>query len=306
MIKNLAIGGGSNRVLLLVALVLGVVSAVLVGVFLSQAGGNGGGNGGVGATVPVVVTAKEVPAGTKITADMVTVKSIPTDVAVPNVFGKLEDVVGKVTRVALVSGEQIVASRLVGAGGEGQVLGANSLADVVPLEKPSAACGIDRCGQRALSVAVAAPTSSGGLIRTGDRVDVALAFTDGSAVTILQDVEVLALDQNLEKVVSGSTAQGTGGERAVVPTDEENSMATTATLAVWPDEAQKLAAGEEFTKGSQLTLTPSTASALGLPADAQPQCKGSVRLVLRHAGQQGPVELQARGVCASLFSLIWG
>ena len=43
MIKNLAIGGGSNRLLLIFALVLGLTAAVLVGVYLSSLNdGNGG------------------------------------------------------------------------------------------------------------------------------------------------------------------------------------------------------------------------------------------------------------------------
>ncbi len=305
MIKNLAIGGGSNRLLLVFAVVLGVLSAVLIGVYLSSVDSGTSTSPG-GARLDRVVAKEDIPAGKPISDAMVDVKPVPEEVALASGFQKMQDVVGKVSRAAIISGEQIVAGRLLGAGAEGQVLGANNLADVVPLHKAAATCGVDRCGQRALSVAVAASTSSGGLIRSGDRVDVVLAFADGSAVTTLQDIEVLALDQNLEKVVSGSAGPGTSGERAVVSTGEENSKATTATLAVWPDEAQKLAAGEEFTKGQQLKLTPSMASALGLPADAEPQCKGSVRLVLRHGGQQGPVGLQGRGVCASLFSLIWG
>ncbi len=307
MIKNLAIGGGSNRALLLVALVLGLVSAVLVGVFLSQTDGNGGGSFS-GATVPVVVAAQDIAAGTPITAEMVSVKPVPNDVALSSAFQKAEDVVGKVTRVPIISGEQVVAGRLVGAGEAGQILAANSLAEVVPLQKPAVACSTDRCGQRAVSVAVASVTSSGGQIRPGDRVDVVLALQDGSAVTILQDIEVLSIDQDFGKVVSGAAGEGAEGERAVVSTGEENSEATTATLAVWPDEAQKLTAGEEFTKGVQFKIVSDALKTfLGLPLgkDYDTDCKGSVRLVLRHAGQQGPVDLETRGTCASIFTYIW-
>lgn len=306
MIKNATVGGRSNRALLALALFLGLLAAVLTAVYLGSTGGDSGGGTSGGATVPVVVAAQDIPAGTRIEASMVRVGNVPESLLLPNVFEKTEDVVEQVVVVDIVSGEQIVPARLVTASEAGQVLEAENLADAVPLDKPSATCSIDRCGQRAVSVAVAPVSASAGLIRPGDRVDVVLAFRDGGAVTILQDIEVLSIDQDIERVVVVPSSEGDGEERTVVSEGEENPEATTATLAVWPDEAQILTAGEEFTKGEKFELTPSTAGALGLPEDADFECKGSVRLALRHVGQPGPVELETRGTCASLFLLIWG
>jgi len=133
-----------------------------------------------------------------------------------------------------------------------------------------------------------------------------LAFKDGSAITILQDIEVLAIDQDLAQVVSNDGEGGKTEERAVVSESAENPEATTATLAVWPNDAQKLTAGEEFTKGVKLTLSDALVAQFGLQDNAQVECEGSVRLALRHAGQQGPVKLEPHGVCASLFNTIWG
>ncbi len=183
-----------------------------------------------------------------------------------------------------------------------QDLQASALAEVVPLQQAAATCEIDRCGQRAVSIAVAPGTWSGGLIRPGDRADVILAFQDGGAITILQDIEVLSIDQDLASVA------GVGEERTVVSEGEENPGATTATLSAWPDEAEMLVAAEEFANGTtRVTIvSPSIAQALGVPVGIEFDCVGSVRLVLRHVGQSGPVDLEPHGSCASLFAYIWG
>lgn len=306
MIKNSTLGGRSNRALLVLALLLGLLAAVLTAVYLSSTGGDSGGGTSGAATVPVVVASQDIAAGTRLEAGMVSVKSFPTSAVLSDAFEKTEDVVGQVVVVDILSGEQIVPARLVTASEVGQVLQAENLADAVPLDKPAATCAIDRCGQRGVSVAVAPVTASAGLIRPGDRVDVILAFQDGGAITILQDIEVLSIDQAIETVVSAPGTAEEGEERTVVSEGEENAEATTATLAVWPEEAQILTAGEEMTKGEKFELAPSTAEALGLPEGSSFECKGSVRLALRHVGQPGPVELETRGTCASLFLLIWG
>ena len=305
MIKSGALSGKGNRVTVMLALFLGLLAAVLTIVFLSSNSGGSGG-GGSGVTLGVVVAAKDIAAGTPIQADMLAVKSVPKELVLTDSFTKPDDVVGKVTRAAILSGEQVAAGRLVGSGQGGDVFAADDLADAVPLERAAAQCKIDRCGQRGTAVGVAKVTSSGGLVRAGDHVDVILAFKDGSAITILQDIEVLAIDQDLAQVVSNDSEGGKAEERAVVSGSEENPEATTATLAVWPNDAQKLTAGEEFTKGVKLTLSDALVAQFGLQDNAQVECEGSVRLALRHAGQQGPVKLEPHGVCASLFNTIWG
>jgi len=252
------------------------------------------------------VAAEEIATGTRITAEMVTVKAIPTELVLLDVLAQSEDVVGKVALVPLIPGEQVVASRVAAVSEAGQILEAESLADTVPLTKPPATCEIDNCGQRAVSVAVAPLTSSGGQIRPGDRVDVVLAFQDGGAITIMQDIEVLSIDQEILKVITVPATDEEDETRSQLSAAEENPEATTATLAVWPDQAQILTAGEEYTERHKMTIFGSAATALGLPEEADFECEGSVRLVLRHEGQQGPVPLVTSGLCASVFAYIWG
>jgi pilus assembly protein CpaB len=308
MLKVMALGNRGNRLTLILALLLGVLAAALTAVYLSSAGGDGGDSAGapVIETTPAVVAAEEIAAGTRITAEMVSVKAIPLELALPDLLAQSEDVVGKVALVAIVPGEQVVASRVTAVTDEGQVLEAQSIADAIPLAKPPATCEIDNCGQRAASVAVEPFTSSGGQILPGDRVDVVLAFQDGGAITIIQDVEVLSIDQEILKVITVPATEEEAENRSQVSESEENPEATTATLAVWPDEAQILTAGEEYTERHKMTVFGGAAAALSLPDATEFDCEGSVRLVLRHEGQQGPVPLVTSGTCATLFAYIWG
>ena len=112
MIKNQAIGGRTNRALILLGLFLGLVSAALVVVYLSKANDSGGGNVSGGAGTPVVVASQGIPAGTRVTEDMLTLKSIAADAVLPDVFRKTKDVVGQVTRVPFVAGEQVLPSKV--------------------------------------------------------------------------------------------------------------------------------------------------------------------------------------------------
>ncbi len=235
MIKNLAIGGGSNRLLLVFAVVLGVLSAVLIGVYLSNAGGSTS-TSSAGDTVPVVVAAHDIPAMTRITEDMVSVNKLPASAVLTYAFQATQSVVGQVTQVPLVSGEQIIPAKVTATGEALAQFGSNPpLSLVVPQ------------GMRAFSIYVNKVGAVGGLLRAGDHVDVVLSNTvkspDGQTTTstacyVGQDVEVLAVAQ----AIKTSGAQGEAGALASTGTDPE---ATSATLAVTPDQVWWLAAAQE-------------------------------------------------------------
>jgi len=286
MLKGLALGNRGNKLTLILALLLGLLAAVLIAVYLSSAGNESSTGASTVASVPVVVAARDIAAGTRIEAGMVSVKPVPTDVVILKGFKKSEEVVGKVASINILSGEQIVSDRVVATSEAGQVLEAAALAETVPLAKEATPCKTGNCGLRAVSVSVAPATAAAGLIRPGDRVDVIAAFEDGSAVTVVTDVEVLALDQDFKRVVSGESKDASA--QAVLKEGEKNPEAATATLALWPDEAQKVAAAEEMT-------------------DKNKNCQGSIRLSLRHTGEPGTFAVPlGRGYCAQLFALAWG
>lgn len=108
--------------------------------------------------------------------------------------------VGHIARTNLLQGEPIISGRLI-ASAQG------FLSAILP------------AGMRAIAVKISANTSAGGFILPNDRVDVILTSqqeqVDGSfgfaSSTILENVRVLAIDQQIEekggeKVVVGQTA----------------------------------------------------------------------------------------------------
>ncbi len=242
MIKNQALGGRSNRGLILIGLFLGLVSAVLVVVYLSNTGGGGGGNVSGAEVTPVVVASLEISAGTRITEGMVETKDIAVDTVLAGVFPDTEGVIGQVTRVPLVAGEQVITTKVTATG-----------AAIAGGENPPLAFVIPE-GKRAVSIQVSNVIGASGLIRPGDYVDVILAVQiqagsgDGNsdqsqnqiAQTILQNVLVLSVDQDVTRAVVSE------GEAAPVVGDgtEVNSEATTVTLAVSPAHGEVLTVAE--------------------------------------------------------------
>lgn len=241
MIKNLAIGGGSNKLLLISALVLGLLFAVLVGVYLSSLdGGNGTGSTST-TTVPVVVATQDIPAATTITPDMVAVKAVPSDLALTGVLSESSAAIGQTTQVAIAAGEQIIPSKVAGSATAITQYGANAPLSVIIPD-----------GKRGFSIAVSPVAASGGLIRAGDYVDV-LSTTGGgttdtgqqqeaSSCYVLQNMQVLAVGATLSRTTSDTDANGIA---AVAP----DSSATTMTLAVTPLEASALAAAQQGVAG---------------------------------------------------------
>ena len=256
MMRNRISGVSSNRAVLLLALFLGLISAVLVYVYLSQGGGDG--KATAADTKPVVVATMDIAARTRIDADMVEVKSLAADAVHQDAFASAEQLVGMVTRVPISAGEQVLSSKVAATAREVPWAGDEELplSYVVPP------------GQRAVSVQVSEVTSAGGLILPGDFVDIIGIFDvtfygteEGNptsqqeienyvAVTVLQNVQVLAVAQEVaEALPTEGESGGTTGETSqpVLPKPADaNPEATNVTLAVTPEDAEKLALAEEM------------------------------------------------------------
>ncbi|KKL79923.1 hypothetical protein LCGC14_2009960 [marine sediment metagenome] len=272
MIKNQALGGRSNRGLILLGLFLGLVSAVLIVVYLSQAGEGGGGEVSGAEVTPVVVASQDIAAGSRIIEGMVETKEIAVNTVLAGVFSDAEGVIGQVTRVPLVAGEQVITTKVAATG-----------AAIADGENPPLAFVIPE-GMRAVSIQVSNVIGASGLIRPGDYVDVILTMKvedDNIAQTILQNVLVLSVDQDVTRAVVSE------GDEAPVVGDgtEVNAEATTVTLAVSPAHGEVLTVAE---------------------ACASPR----LALALRGFGDAGPVasrtlwaEDGAAPTCAALLGL---
>jgi pilus assembly protein CpaB len=245
MIKSQALGGKSNKALIFLGLFLGLVSAVLVVVYLSGAEKGGGDTSGAVFT-PVVVANQTIPVGTRVTEEMVTVKEITSDAVLADAYRDTGDVIGQVTRVPLVAGEQVIPTKVTATG-----------AAITDVENPPLAYVVPE-GKRAVSIQVTSVIGASGLIRPGDYVDVILTTTIGGreeaeegtasrttedqiAQTILQNVQVLSVDQD---VALTAVDEGAEGAPAAADGSEANPEATTVTLAVSPAHGEVLAVAE--------------------------------------------------------------
>ena len=239
MIKNLAIGSGNNRVLLLVALLLGLISAILIGLYLSSLEGGEGSGSATNSTV--VVAAVEIDPLTQISAEMLTVKAIPLDLVLSGGFTDTTVAVGQTTQVAIVAGEQLLQSKLTSPGTALDSFGTEAPLSLIIPE-----------GMRAFTISTSAVGAAGGLIRPGDHVDLILtggihnapagAITGASACYVLQNVQILALNTSLSRTTSSSDA-------AAIAAVSANPEANRATLAVNSEEAWQLAAAQGSVSG---------------------------------------------------------
>lgn len=136
----------------------------------------------------VVVAVRDLPAKTLLTKEMIEVKKVPRDYIHPQALTTKEEVIGSINITPLVIGEQVLKSKVAGRGDF-----KNGLSYMVPL------------GKRAITVAVDDVSGIAGLIRPGDRIDVAAAVNipEGQkeipfALVVLQNIQVLAVGRNME------------------------------------------------------------------------------------------------------------
>jgi pilus assembly protein CpaB len=163
-------------------------------------------------TQPVVVAAADIPEGS--TIDRVALKTVqlPIQVVPVGAFSSLDSVAGRVTRMAVFNGEPIVPGRLAPVGtGPG-----------LELKIPP--------GQRAMAVRINDVAGISGLLQPNSRVDVLVTINDGTgsgrqvAKLFMSNMLVLSVGTEIQRDNQGKAIN-----------------ATTVTLAVTPDEAERLA-----------------------------------------------------------------
>jgi len=274
MANRVNISRGSGRGLLLLALLFAVVAAILAFVALSRTSDNKD-EASAADTKTVVVAARDIPARTELKSDMLKTADVPVDSALNDTYSDASALVGQTTRYPLVENEQVTALK-IGVTEDNKDQG---LSSVLP------------AGMRAFSITVSEESGVGGLILPGDLVDViAILQADlvgvDKAVTLLQNIEVLAVAQKAQEPIPPAAettpdgqaatpvASGTLGER---PSDvKPNPGARTVTLAVTQDQAQLLALVQA--QGDlALSLRSFGDRATGTPAETDLTQYGAVR-----------------------------
>ncbi len=250
----------SNRRALLLSLAFGALSAILVLAYLNGTRADEKNTQVV--TAPVVFAVRDIPERTQIKENMLEVRQIPVDARHALAIEDKSKAVGEITRVKIAAGEQIISAKV---------------SDQVKDVGFSAAIPD---GKRAVAVAVTEVIASGGHITPGDYVDVIGVFEmfvpsdkDGSplssgtkdlaggsgngdkpkrytSMTILQHIQVLAVAKNADATLEN--ANGDGAKRAPTARQDEPKSVT---LAVTPEEAERLFLAEELGK-LRLSLRP--------------------------------------------------
>ena len=238
MSRNLAAitAGSSNRRFIMLAVALGLLGAILVYVAASR--GDSSSGGGLADTA-VVVAKQDIPARTTITQSMVEVRLVPSDSASQFAYEDAAAVVGEVTRFPIAANEQVLTTKVVPLSSASSA-SSRSLSFVVPQ------------GMRGIAVSTSEVTGAGGLVLPGDYVDVLIIYDvefrggEGSqtaenfiVMTLFQNVEVLAVSQSVVDVVPEATPSA-GGQRVRNSEAKASPDANTVTLALTPEQAQRL------------------------------------------------------------------
>ena len=238
----------SQRYVFYLGVLLAAIAAIIVFVAINSA------ESGTGSTVAVVVANDTIPAQTRVTSDMLSVKFLSPNAANPDAFSSRSQLVDRVVTTEIAAGAQILPSMVSDVIGDGLAF------KVDP-------------GMRGISVEVREVVTAGGNIKPGDKVDVVGVFQVDSVeaanhllaqlgltykvadpdleegdvaqsyvltTTLLQNVKVLGLAQTL----TPTTASGTLAQE-VKEADTEPGAAT-ATVQVMPAQAQMLTTADEF------------------------------------------------------------
>lgn len=236
--------------MLIAALLFAAVAAALVFLAL-QDRSDGTQSSSSAFTVDVVVAARDVAANTTLTADMLELRAVPSGDALSGAYASVEQLAGLPTRFPLQTGEQVT----------GLKVGLSAIADDQDLSL------VLPPGMRAVAVKVSEVTGVGGLLLPGNFVDVIAVFPGGAgsgnpadikSVTLLQNIEVLAVAQEAQQPVPApSDASASGGVLGQRPSDAQRQPdAQSATLAVSPSDAQLLALVQETGGIIWLSLRP--------------------------------------------------
>ena len=237
-------GDKTQRYVFYLGLLLAGIAAIIVFVAV-----NGADSGGGGGNVPVVVANDVIPAQTRITADMLTVKFVSPEEANVDAFTSRGQLVDRVVTEEVAAGAQILPAAVSDTAGDGLTF------KVEP-------------GMRGISVSVAEVVTAGGNLRPGDRVDMVAIFSVADVesanfilqilgldyklseppgqgdltltVTMLQNVKLLALAQSLTESTAGGNVADDAAETVSTP------RAATATVELTPQQAQEITWADHF------------------------------------------------------------
>ena len=195
-----------------VALVLALAAGVVMFRWTSSVSRNRPAAQVAAKTSPVVVAKVDIDRGTKLTPEMLQVRTFTNDSKPAGAFPDVRGVEGRVLNVAVGANEAVTAMKLA----DKSILGGGVSALIEP-------------GKRAMAVKGNAVMGLAGFVRPGDRVDVLASMTVGR-----NDNPVAKLVLERVKVIATGTELAPNGEGKTAPVD-------VYTLELTPDESERLA-----------------------------------------------------------------
>lgn len=160
----------------------------------------------------IVVAANPIPANTKVTSDMVILKSIPAESVHPESISSTDKIIGGITKTEIVKDEPILSSKVV-----------------VDTKQATLAYRVLE-NMRAISIPDTEVSGVAGFINVGDKIDILVTYDKkdinlfSTTYTQLQNIEVLAV---------GNAKQSTD--------DKQKALPTSITVLVSPRQAEVLA-----------------------------------------------------------------
>jgi pilus assembly protein CpaB len=174
-------------------------------------------------TVGVVVVSQAIPAGTELdgllSGGALEVQQVPADLVVANAVTDLAELKGEETASPILAGEQVSSTRLAGS-----------------QDLPGGVLSIPK-GMQGMTVALESQRVVGGNVLTaGDHVAIHATFqNEKHTALVTSDAQVLRVSRPAEGTASGTATTQSGS-------------GNTVTLALDPEEVQKLVFGQDLGK----------------------------------------------------------
>lgn len=217
----------SNKKILIIAAILAIFTSALIYVFLSSTKPTEQNVQYVNA----IVAARDIAARTVITDQDLKEVKVEENQLNKNALLNKADIINKTTRDTIYEGEQILKERLAD--------GSSELSFQIPM------------GKRAITINVNEASSVGYFVNPGDCVDVIATLqrdTEGgkeyprTTKTLLQNVLVLGVGQDKG---TPQTALDNASKQQLKNSTASANTTKTVTLAVAPEDAEKIALSEE-------------------------------------------------------------
>lgn len=160
----------------------------------------------------IVVAANTIPANTKVTAEMVTLKSIPTELVHPEAITSADKIIGGISKTEIVKDEQILSNKVV-----------------IDAKQATLAYRVPQ-NMRAISIPDNEVSGVAGFINVGDKIDILVTYDKkdinpvSTTYTQLQNIEVVAV-----------------GSAKLSADDKQKAIPTSITVLVKPAQAEVLA-----------------------------------------------------------------